>query len=321
MKRWFVLAVAVSALTVSTHAQQFLTGQDAPDSAAALYFLDARSEPLPHSPHFTAFIGALNSRVFGAGDAALLQLALERYYDADQQKHAAYLVEAEGYAQTGNTASLSNLQAAYQYQRIIRANSAIKLVSSQMSDKGAALARMLKGFKQNISVPPSDPTIDFDNRKKSIITAKQAAMHSHPGMPQGTSMGFSYGSWYTVDAVDSGRNPDATTYGTIYFAFGMEGTTNPCLGACITATHTAQMNYDHAASGKGTVTKTACAGPPYDVMGSACGYTYSWHHNGDEINNDTAFLKILCTIDGTPIVLNPVPILNNPANCRECTVR
>jgi hypothetical protein len=49
----------------------------------------------------------------------------------------------------------------------------------------------------------------------------------------------------------------------------MEGTTNPCLGACITATHTAQMNYDHAASGKGTVTKTACAGPPYDVSNEA----------------------------------------------------
>jgi hypothetical protein len=48
------------------------------------------------------------------------------------------------------------LQAAYQYLRIIRENSAI--VSSQISDKGAVLARMLKGFK-HISVTPSDPTI------------------------------------------------------------------------------------------------------------------------------------------------------------------
>jgi hypothetical protein len=323
MKKWLWLAVAISALPGSAIGQASfggITGQDVPDSAAALYFLDARSEPPPHSERFVVFIRNLSDpshgSLFQPGDAAVLQTALESYYATDQENHAAYLAEAEGYAAAGDIAALSNLQNAYITQRIVRANNTIALVSAQMGDKGAALAQMLQDFKEDIALPSNDPTIAYDDMEEGIIRAQPASMHSH-AMPQGTSMGFSYGSWYTVDAVIS-LNADYRPYGTMYFSFGMEGTTNPCTGSCVNATHTAQMQYNHAASGKGTQTFKACAGPAYDVMGSSCGHTYSWSFSGDGINNDDALLQLLCTIAGVPIFVVPIPLLNNPANCPDC---
>jgi hypothetical protein len=281
--------------------QAMLTGSDVPDSAAWRIWLDARPEAAPHSAQFTSWINCLAGVGFSPADRPVFQIILEQYYEADSAAHRAYLAEADSYAQAGDVASLGRLQEAYLSRKAILVANTIDKLNSQLSGFGqGTLPGFLQGWKRQIYVSAYDPAVIAENRKKGIIPA---SFHNH-AIPQGDAqMGFKYSifsdTWFTMELKEDGKG-----YGTVYFQEGVNGTTNPCSGSCLTATHTVMTTYDHTVITKdhtgseGNKQDSLCAGRPYDVMGVGCSHVYSHPWKDGYFWSDKATVKIHSSIAG-----------------------
>jgi hypothetical protein len=238
----FLLCLLSCAAQEETN-QAMLTGSDVPDSAVWRIWLDAKAEAAPHSAQFTSWINDLA----GWGlpqDETVFQTILEQYYEADSAAHLAYLAEADSYAQAGDAASLERLQEAYINRKAILVANTIDKLNSQLSGFGKEnLPKFLQRWKSRIYLSPNDPAVRVENRNKGIIQAQPAFFHDHAMLRSRGDMGFNY-SVFTDEWNATKFKEDGEPYGTVYFQKGVTGTTSPCSGSCLTATHTVITNYD-----------------------------------------------------------------------------
>ncbi|MGC2768910.1 MAG: hypothetical protein WB607_25640 [Candidatus Acidiferrum sp.] len=293
----FLLCLLPCAAQEETN-QTMLTGSDVPDSAAWRIWLDSKAEAPPHSAQFTSWI-----KCFGGlpEDRAVIQTILEQYYEADSAAHLAYLAEADSYAQAGDAASVARLQEAYINRKAILVANTIESLKTQLSGAGAEiLTGRLPGWKGRIYLSPNDPAVIAKNRKKGIIPA---SFHDRAMVRGEGGIGFQYSVfsdiWFATGFKENGEQ-----YGTVYFQEGVDGTTNPCSGSCLTATHTVITNYDHTVITKdhtgseGNKQESLCAGRPYDVMGIGCSHVYSHYWGDGYFWSDKATVKIHSSIAG-----------------------
>lgn len=281
--------------------QTMLTGSDMPDSAAWRIWLDSKAEPAPHSAQFTSWISCLTGEGFSGQDQPVFQTIFEQYYEAESIAHLAYLAEADSYAQTGDAASVERLQEAYISRKAILVANTIDKLSSELSDIGQeTLPKFLQSLKRQIYLSPNDPAVIEKNRKKGLI---KTTFHDHTMLRANGDTGFKYSVFrdmWTATEEKEGSQP----YGTVYFQEGVNGTTNPCSGSCLTATHTVITSYEHTIITKdytgsdGNKQYSLCAGRPYDVMGVGCNHVYS-HYCGDGYFwREKASVKIHSSIAG-----------------------
>jgi hypothetical protein len=278
-----------------------LTGSDVPDSAAWRIWLDSKAEAAPHSAQFTSWINSLIGEGFVAQDQTVFQTILEQYYEAESAAHLAYLAEADSYAQAGDAASVERLQEAYINRKAMLVANTIDKLTSQLSSFGQeTLPKHLQIWKRDIYLSPNDPAVIAENRKKGILPA---SFHDHATARGDRDMGFRYSVFrdmWTATEYKEGVRP----YGTVYFQEGVNGTTNPCSGSCLTATHTVITNYDHTAITKdhttpeGNKQELLCAGRPYDVMGVGCSYVYSHYWGDGYFWKEKAWVRIHSSIAG-----------------------
>jgi hypothetical protein len=301
----FLLCLLPCAAQEETN-QTMLTGSDVPDSAAWRIWLDAKAEAAPHSAQFTSWIKNFISGCDMSGclippDQTVIQTILEQYYEADSAAHLAYLAEADSYAQAGDAASVERLQEAYINRKAILVANTIDKLHSQLSSMGQeTLPKRLQGWKRLIYLSPNDPAVIAKNRKKGIIPA---SFHDHAMLRGDGDMGFRYSvfsdTWIATEFKENGE-----PYGTVYFQEGVNGTTNPCSGICLTATHTVITNYDHTVITKdhtgseGNKQESLCAGRPYDVMGVGCSHIYSHYWGDGYFWSEKASVKIHSSIAG-----------------------
>jgi hypothetical protein len=296
----FLLCLLPCAAQEETN-QTMLTGSYVPDSAAWRIWLDSKAEAAPHSAQFTSWIDCLIGEGFSPEDQPVFQTILEQYYEAESAAHLAYLAEADSYAQAGDAASVERLQEAYISRKAILVANTIDKLNSQLSGFGQeTLPGFLKVWKRRIYVSPNDAAVIAGNRKKGIIPA---SFHNHAMPPGDAQMGFNYSvfrdTWTATKLKENGEK-----YGTVYFQEGVNGTTNPCSGSCLTATHTVITNYDHTVITKdhtgpeGNKQESLCAGRPYDVMGIGCSHVYSHYWGDDYFWSEKASVKIHSSIAG-----------------------
>lgn len=281
--------------------QKMLTGSDVPDSAAWRIWLDSKAEAAPHSAQFTSWINCLIGVGFSPQDETVFQTILEQYFEAESAAHLAYLAEADSYAQAGDTASLERLQEAYLNRKAVLVANAIDNLNSRLSEFGqGTLPKFLQDWKRNIYLSPDEPAVIAENRKKGIIPA---SFHDHAMLRGDGNMGFKYSvfsdTWTATKFKENGE-----PYGTVYFQEGVNGTTSPCSGSCLTTTHTVMTNYDYTGitkdhtNSEGNKQESLCAGRPYDVMGVGCNHVYSHYWGDGYFWEEKASVKIHSSIAG-----------------------
>ncbi|MGB7730567.1 MAG: hypothetical protein WBL50_21235 [Candidatus Acidiferrum sp.] len=223
-----------------------IQGSQIPDSAAWRIFLGAKGEAVStagHSKSFTSYLAFLNGKL-QPNDLAIFQAVLEDYGARSVSLRNSYNEEVEA-------APTDSLAMNYQYNLQVSLAQLVQEERNTLQSQMSAAAfnwlnSFVQGEKERMTISSSDfSLVSSKVTPRPVLVPASMKM----SMPQGVQMGFSYSSygsmWLTVSSYDSNYNPS----GTLYVQLGLEGTTNPCSGQCLEATHTPQVEYIHNGTG------------------------------------------------------------------------
>lgn len=277
------------------------TPDQIPDSAAWRIFLGAKAEAVSaagHSEGFQAYLTFLKNEL-QPNDLAIFQSVLEAYGARAASLWNGYNDQVEA-VQTGSP--VVNYQYNLQVSLAQQVQEERNTLQSQMTAKGYSwLTAFVQGEKRHMTISSTDFSLvatRINPRPKLVLASMKMSM------PQGTQMGASYSSygsmWISISGWDSNYNPS----GTFYAQVGTEGTTNPCTGPCINATHTPKVTYIHKGSNYNV---TGNGVRPYNYINYYNTWSFPFSPTDFQWDSEYALGQIICSIAGNFFGNNPFP--------------
>ena len=302
---WVNLAVGKAPTHVHTALaliQGSQTPDQIPDSAAWRIFLGAKAEAVSaagHSKGFTSYLAFLGANL-QPNDRAILQSVLEDY-----GARAASIWN--NYNDQMDAAETDSLRTNYQYNLQLSLAQLVQeerntLQSEMMAAGYSWLNSFVQGEKRQMIISSTDfslVSLRVNPRPKLELASMKMPK------PQGTQMGLQYSSygsmWITLSGWDSNDNPS----GTFYVQLGAEGTTNPCSGPCINATHTPKVTYVHKGS---NYNQTGTGVRPYNYINWYYTWSFPFSPSDSLWGTEYPIVQIICSIAGTIYGNSPFPV-------------